>query len=324
MANIMVTIRYFLSEQGRRESLRQGGDGRRIQEVTGVGVDADLDAFTVNDDGEVSFDLTDLHGCDPDFNPRILPPASKGRFQKGEILWDVVPGWDDLLVVVRGFKAELDEIDAYYREHQNQLEAIAREFLNDPTARPEQLNRESVKIKGESFYGDHPVVAEAKQRAANDLEELKKTNRAMLREWIIRNGTDNQRERLAAELLPWKEAFETAEEHYFKPLEGFPLYRRFEPAEVLCVCEQQGGFRCEPKFQSFDATELTADEWEQFARIKSAVPGGTFQFREHRAKCATAPEPEIRRGVIVKFTLGQLIFKREFAVTTTSDVEVPF
>jgi hypothetical protein len=211
-------------------------------------------------------------------------------------------------------------MDAYYREHHNQLEAIAREFLDDATARPDQINRESVKIKGESFYGDdHPVVLEAKRRAAYDMEELKKANRAMLREWIIRNGSDNQRQRLAADLLPWKEAYESVEAHFFKPLEGFALYQRFDPDEVPCVCE----FKCNPKFQSVDAIELTADEWEQFAKVQAVVPGAAFQFREHRASCQSSPEPQIvRRGVIVKFLLGPLTFKREFGLTP--DVEVPF
>ena len=38
------------------------------------------------------------------------------------------------------------------------------------------------------------------------------------------------------------------------------------------------------KFQSVDASELTADEWEKFAEIQAAVPGATLQLREHRAQ----------------------------------------
>jgi hypothetical protein len=60
--------------------------------------------------------------------------------------------------------------------------------------------------------------------------------------------------------------------------------------------------------------ELAADEWPQYSAIRAAVPDATFQLREHRAKCSSATEPTIRRGVIVKRTLDRLTFKREFAL----------
>lgn len=313
MATILATVRYYLSEQGRRHSLKQGGNGRRLQEVMNIVPPDELDAFVVNDEGQASFDMTELHGCDPDLNPKILPPASKGRFENGEILWDVVPTWEDLLGIVRGFKNECDDMAASYEDQQKKLNGIAEKFLAEPAARPDQLRNDRVKIDGEWFYGAHAALDEAKRRAALDVEEVKTANRGMLREWIIRNGTDNQRERLFVDLLPWKEAFETVEEHFFQSLKNVPRYRRFEPSEVPCECTTE--FKCEPKFQSVDAAELTADEWDQFAKIKGAAPAATFQFREHRAKCVTATQPKIRRGVIVKFTLGQLTFKREFALT---------
>ena len=50
--------------------------------------------------------------------------------------------------------------------------------------------------------------------------------------------------------------------------------------------------------------------------VLTAAPDATLQLREHRAKCASAVEPMIRRGVIVKFTVDRLTFKREFALST--------
>jgi hypothetical protein len=91
-------------------------------------------------------------------------------------------------------------------------------------------------------------------------------------------------------------------------------HSRYLPGAV-CECVMFGAEQpCKVKFQSVDATELTAGEWEQFSRLQAAVPGATFQLREHRAQCETAVEPKIRRGAIVKFAMGQLTFKREFAL----------
>jgi hypothetical protein len=320
---VQARIKYLLSEQGRRDSLRRGGNGRHIQEVRGPVDDTDLDVFQVDDDGNAFFDATSLE-YDPSDPPAIVP-ASKGRLVTtpvgpDEIHWDVVPSWEDLITVAKGIKAYNDEQAAYEEEDRQLLKHIAEEFINNPSARATSLERDHVIISDRRFEKFTQTYNEARKRWESDQEELKKSNRATLREWIIRNGTDNQRQRLAAELLPWKEAYETVEANFFKPLEGFQLYRRFEPEEVTCVCP--GEFKCDPKFQSVDATEVTADEWDQFAKLRAVVPGATFQFREHRAKCQSAVEPEIRRGVIVKFSLGQLTFKREFALT--ADVEVPF
>ena len=320
MATVTATITYLLSEQGRRESLRTGGDGRRVQEDQGVISDKDLEAFAVGEDGQVSFDMTHMHGCDPDFNPGVLPRASKGRFQDGTIVWDVVPTWEDLLEVVCGFKAESDDMQAAYEAHQAKLERVAQQFLEDPSARATRLDKGAATIAGERFYGDHPVIAEARRRAEIDVDEARKRNRATLAEWVGQHGTENQRQRLAAGLLPWKEAFEAAEDYLFKPTSSFAVYKKFDVGDVCMCLSRAEGETCSPKFQSVDATELTADEWEQFARIKSTVPGAQFQLREHRAQCESASEPQVRRGVIVKFTLGQLTFKREFALTD----ELPF
>ena len=60
--------------------------------------------------------------------------------------------------------------------------------------------------------------------------------------------------------------------------------------------------------------DLTAEEWDQFAKIKNRVCDAQFQLREHWAECES-DFPKMRRGVIVKFVVGHLAFKREFALT---------
>jgi hypothetical protein len=316
---IPASITYLLSETGRRDSRRKGGNGRRVQEMSGFITENDLDAFRVNDEGQVSVDARTLE-CDPWDTPSIIP-AEKGRlvgtasFAVDEIQWDVAPSWEDLLAVARAVKEYAEAMAAEAAEGKKQRDRITQEFIDNPSARATSIERDHVMISGYRFENVEPAAAHARKRWNADQEEIKRSNRATLREWISRIGTENQCQRLLADLLPWKEAYETVEEHLFDPLKDFPLYRRFEPGEVKCVCEAAGEFTaCEPKFQSLDATELTADEWDQFCQIKAAVPGAMFQLREHRAQCRKASAPEIRRGVIVKFPEGQLNFRREFAL----------
>ena len=91
-------------------------------------------------------------------------------------------------------------------------------------------------------------------------------------------------------------------------------YERFALQEV-CACQRKDGTFCKVKFKSVEAASLTADEWEQFSKIKALAPEATFQLREHSAECVTAFAAKIRRGVIVKFAVDSLTFKREFALT---------
>ncbi len=71
---------------------------------------------------------------------------------------------------------------------------------------------------------------------------------------------------------------------------------------------------CKVKFKSVDATELSAREWEQFSKLKAFAPTAQFVLREHHAQCERG-EPLMKRGVIVKFQVENLTFKREFALT---------
>jgi hypothetical protein len=61
-----------------------------------------------------------------------------------------------------------------------------------------------------------------------------------LSEWIQQYGTENQKQRLGAGLLPWQEAHEAVDEYFFIELDhSFPRHKRFDVAEV-CICIQTG------------------------------------------------------------------------------------
>lgn len=322
--NEQARISYYLSEQGRKDSLRQGGDGKRQQFTLGIVSPNDLEVFVVDEDGGISFDATvapKTFEVDNKHRWALVNKAvSKVSVSVIEVLWDVVPTWDDLLQFARWThdirKQQDDEQYLEWEAEEAAKERAAYAFLADPNARAEKVSEDYVTIAGHDFWStEERVVVEARARFLRDAEELKKANRATLAEWTAEHGTDNQRQRLAAGLLPWKEVYEAAEEHLYAPLSTFPLYRRFQ-VEQVCHCLEAGAEKaCKVKFQSVDAVELTADEWDRYSKIRAGVPNANFQLREHRAECQIGFGPEMRRGVIVKMSLGKLTFKREFALT---------
>ncbi len=208
---VQVRISYFLSQRGRRDSLRKGGDGRRLQQVVGTVGDADLDLFAVDDDGKVRLDAT----C---FVPRDFPVPDSARWVRKslsgptDLEWDAVPAWADLIAVARAWRQAFEKLTTFLEAEKQQRDSIAQKFFADPTARAERIDRDGVRIAGCEFINDHPAAAEARRRRALDEEELQKAKQASLADWIARHGTDNQRQRLIAGVLPWKEATEAAED----------------------------------------------------------------------------------------------------------------
>jgi hypothetical protein len=315
----VATITYRLSRTGQKDSLRKNGDGCREQVATGeVPLDL-LDAFVIDADGNVSFDATRAPKQAKDEKYKMVVTVARFGRKGYDVEWDVYPTWDDLLSYVRwadSVEKELDEATYadYLADERARVEA-GHAFMTDPAARPDRVEEDSVRIGGWSFW-ESDIVAEAKRRWAADQadqEEKRQANRRTLAAWIADHGSENQRQRLAAGLLPWREAHAAMEGFLFAPLQEFPLYERFDPADV-CICERAGQEACKPKFESVDATELTAEEWDRLSAIQAVVPDGQFQLREHRARCKSRVEPLMRRGVIVKRTVGSLTFKREFAL----------
>ena len=315
-------ISYLLSEDGRKDSLRNGGDGKRQQLQFGeLTSPQDLDCFDVDDEGQVSFDATWApHGIEEGGLYSVQTITNDGRLS---VFWNVIPAWEDLLQFVRqSYLTQQQNYNEQYLEWQEAeaaKQSAAAAFLADPEARADKITDGGVAIQGHVFVASEEseasVVAEARARNQRDSEALKKANREALADWTRKFGSVNQQQRLEAGLLPWKEVYEAAQEHLYHPLGSFPLYERFV-AENICKCRRDlDEPACAVKFQSVDAVELTADEWDQLAKIRYAVPHATFQLREHRAQCISEFDPQIRRGVIVKLALGSLTFKREFALT---------
>jgi len=316
-------IFYLLSDAGRKRLLLRGGDGKREQIAYGTPTDSDIDLFTIDSDNRVSLDLTKSK-----FTPLVVSTAYHQEFgefvpydEVETLVWDIVPTWDDLIEFAHGVAARAakdeEEHDQMALQQEAERRAVAEAFLADPEARAGQIQEKCVIVDGLSFWRSDfsPVFDEAVARHERDVEERRNVNRRTLANFVENHGSDNQRQRLAAGLLPWQEANDSLEAHLYSPLKDFPEYQRFQDEEV-CKCIETNFLDrvCKPTYKSADATELSATEWERFTAIKKCVPLATFQLREHSAACMAFVPTVVRRGVIVKFAVDSLKFKREFAL----------
>jgi hypothetical protein len=202
-------ISYLLSEEGRKDSLRNGGDGKRQQVQHGeLTRPEDLDCFDVDNEGQVSFDATDA--------PQGMEEGGTYSFQavvnsaRDLVLWNVVPTWDDLLHFVR--RAHQTQSDIYNEDYldwqasEAQKATIAAAFLADPTARAEKLpgsgnDRRTFSAPRISL---RPIVTEAQaQGEARCRASKKPTAKRSLWTRSSERSTNNSDLRRAC--LPWKE-----------------------------------------------------------------------------------------------------------------------
>src|SRR5262245_10971627 len=113
--SVQAQIKYYLSELGRRDSLRKGGDGRQLQTVTGVVADAELDSFSVSEGGEVSFDAVTNFGFGQFSAPKGAQWVENSN-NVTELHWDVVPTLEELLTLARCRMRAEDEFVEHHLE----------------------------------------------------------------------------------------------------------------------------------------------------------------------------------------------------------------
>ena len=340
LRSVQGTIRYLLSDKGRHECLLHGGDGKREQVQTGPVDEASIGWFTLEEDGSLSYDLTSLLLFDMS-DVSSIPKGLVARTGPSdcEIYWEVVPTWKNLLVPIQQLEREK------VRRNKERKDA-ARVFLDAPDLRADEYRDEEVSVSEHWFGHSTKVFAEAQRRRKSDRKALEQRSQHTMARWIEQHGDTNQKERLAAGLLPWEEASEAIDLYYFRQLyslirgvgEGHDLklqfYGRFV-IEDICKCSpsledaievEVNGYKpvrrlCKPQFLTAEATALSEGEWNNLSYIKKVLaetwPGETYNvgLREHRAKCRSAKVPLVRRTALVTVSLDELSFQREFLLT---------
>jgi hypothetical protein len=344
---LAVTATYLLSEEGRKASLLNGGNGRALQEVT-IHVPANrLHLVTVDANGRAHLKL----------RPRFELNAEQ-RVVKIDALsaYDAPPTVDDLFreagrnhQLEHAFHAERSAARRADREAEEQRrEQVAGSFIADltqramrrPTPTPQRCFLDTpdgrVLFDVRQDRGAARLVApEAYRRWRADLrarEEWRQQETAaqiashahkkqVIAEWVAQYGTPQQQARQAAGVLPMEEVIEAMTDQAFEAGNGFERYA-FDGAARL-----QQRFRELPRYASVvvtpanvtifntDAVKATNAQWARVQELQRVFPDATVELREHRISWkgdAEAPTLTMH-GVLVNRKVGPFDLRREYA-----------
>lgn len=150
---------------------------------------------------------------------------------------------------------------------------------------------------------------------------------------VLELGTDNQRERYRAGVLPDDELLKIARDELFRPFEGIPRWNTREARDAM-VGKIKHGRTCarrDIRFEIHDIGELTANEWDVLKKIEvgfkvvlrhpwlvefiangTAVP--TLRSRAHWLTCATCEGEVVRAQANVSIPWIGVLLVREYAL----------
>jgi hypothetical protein len=345
---LTVNADYRLSEVGRKASLLNGGNGRAEQHVKIAVPLTRLHLVHVDGNGIARLKLR------PQFKM-----ADDHRVIKIKLapVYDHPPTIDELFQdaarnheLERVYHTQGTTAHAAKREALNEWRnQVALEFLNDPNRRavvypPPSKRRCQVMTDRGPVHFDvkrdtgvaRQVPLEAFRRFENDIRirhgqgaDQRSRNLArhaervaMMREWIAVHGTADQRERLAAGVLPFQEFLDALTDLTFQPLSHLTPYRLdgvVRLQEQLRQLSRRADAVVAPNELSVVTRLLptaTARQWALATEIRHAIPGAQVQLRERSlAWTRDAHAPKLRIvSALVTVRVGVLLLRREFHV----------
>ncbi len=349
---VSVVAVYRLSEAGRKASLLAGGNGRERQQVTLDVPVTRLHLVHVDPNGTARLKL----------KPRFERRAESQRVVRVEESpqYDAPPSTEALLQDA----ARNHQLDATYQaqgvsQRSTRLETsrtwrdeVAVAFLSDaarraithpsPTPRrcvlPTDRGRMDFDAKRDRGAArDVPLEAYRRfqadlrgrrERAQDDVATFHAAHaekQRLVGEWTTEHGTDDQRARLTAGVLPLEEIVEAMTAQAFALVAHLPAYgrdgatrlqaylRAFPPYAEAVV--SAAALAVTTRFLS----EATSAQWALMQQVKAAVPDAQVFLRERVLSWTADPKaPQLRIVTVLGFTkLGPLTLRREFCIPDT-------
>lgn len=252
-----ITITYSLSQDGQREALRRGLDARAEQVLHGeVGAEAlDLDAVQVSEDGKA--EVTWTH-----YRARAL-----------RLLDAPLASVEEALDVLRRRQQEeaAEEESARQREAEEHEERVAEAlrqgytyFVDDSRdqVRYDLLRDERI----DHLLEEARAELQRRRREAEAAEEAaEQRRRAQLAEAVDLYGSDSQRERWEAGVLPHREAVDLIYAEAVRPL-----------LDAGLTVEDGTRYHCSGDTRSENTiSRLSTEEWSLARVVPLCVPRGT-------------------------------------------------
>lgn len=344
---LSATASYLLSEDGRKASLLAGGDGRAVQQIALQVPATRLHLVSVDKQGVARLKLRPRFDTDGD--ERIV------RIDAAPI-YDAPPSIEDLYRAAarnheleRAFHAQRTVAQTKRLETDRELrERVAQAFLSDKAQRA--VTHPAPSSKRCYLVAEHrrllfdvstdeglarEIPPEAHKRLRADLRARDERNhqeraaqlalheekKRFLADWIALHGTEEQKVRQAAGVLPLTEALEALTDQVFAPigdrarytrdgverlreeLKVFPEYveRPISPSDVLVTSE--------------DAKMASAEQWAIVQECQALMPGATVTLRVHRIafKVDSRVPAVVVWGVLVTKKHGPFALRGEYA-----------
>jgi hypothetical protein len=345
---LSVTADYRLSEAGRKASLLSGGNGHAEQRVKIAVPLTRLHLVYVDNNGVARLKLR------PQFKLNTDQRIVKIKFAP---VYDHPPTLDELFQdaarnheLERAYHAQRTTAQAAKRETlvewRNQ---VALEFLGDPNRRavvyppPSKRRCQVMTDRGPVDFDAkrdmgvaRQVPLEAFRRFDNDVRishgqgaDQRSRNLAkhaqrqqMMYDWIAVHGSDDQRERLSAGVLPFKEFVDALTEVTFRPLSQLTPYESDGAARIQEQLRHIPGHAnvvVTPNDLSVVTRLLptaSAIQWSLANEIRSLLPGAQVQLRERSvAWTRDAHAPKVRLvSALVTTRVGLVLLRREFHI----------
>jgi hypothetical protein len=349
---LVVRGRYRLTEEGRKASLLNGGDGRAMQEVA-VSVPGNrLHLVHVDANGVARLKLEPFYTRTADRVVRApTPPAYDQPPSLEQLLRDTAQNYE----LERLYRAERETARALRRERgRDERAQLAQAFLIDVTQRavphPAPTPKRCLLTVGHrrllfDVTLDDGVAAqvppEAHRRFREDLRARAERGRQLraaqtvvhqqkqqwIAQWISEHGTEDQRARHAAGLLPIDEAIGAITDQAFDPLTAYPVLRRDGPQRLQAALRQLPRFSdvvitpADLSVERAQATSATAAQWALMQEIQRQLPDAVVTLRVHRLGWkGDRQAPGVTCfGILVVQSWGPLKLRREYEVPGASD-----
>ena len=345
---LTVTATYLLSEEGRKASLLDGGDGKAVQQLS-LQVPANrLHLVSVDANGVARLKLRPRYQLDGDNGIARIDAAPT---------YDAPPDVEELFreaarnhQLERAYQSERQASKIKSREaDQERRTNIAKTFLSDQTRRalvhptPSPTRCVIETEEGRVFFDAatdlapaRDVPPEAHRRFRADLRAKRDQNlktraeqlaqheekKRFVATWIAEHGTPEQQARQAAGVLPIEEAIEAMADHAFAPLADRRRYMADGTSRIQETVNNSLGSTdttisaTDVAVTSTNAETMTSAQWAAVNEIRNTLPEASVVLRVHSVswkKDRTITVPCF--GILVTQRFGPFTLRREFEVS---------
>lgn len=344
-STLAVTARYVLSEDGRKASLLAGGNGHALQEVLLHVPSSRLHLVSVDRHGVARLKLSPRFEQDDarglvriDAAPVYdAPPTLEDLYRAAARNHELESAYDVERVAHRATRRDADRA---------RRDTVAELFLADVGQRavthpPPSPKRCYVTTASGRLLFDvasdqgraKEVPPEAHRRFRADLrgrDERNRQDRAaqlalhdekkhFIAQWIAANGTDEQKGRQAAGVLPMAEALEGITDREFVIAGGLPRYSRDGAERLQRLLQESTGSvdivaAADVVVRSTNAVTATAAQWATIQDLRHRIPDATVVLRQHVISLRrhdNSPSVTVF-GVLVTRRHGPFVLRREY------------